>query len=296
MKTICASLFAILLLQVNSIAQQVDIFSLSYNYNPKVGLMNPPGPALDAANLDMSEFKVKLLLPVQLKNGSTTIVNSLEWSFVNTFFNQLPEDYFFEANLHTIQYTLGLNQQFSGKWGMTLLAKPTLASNFRDGISGDDFFMQGSALLHRTFQNGLRIGAGLAYTNGFGEPKTVPLLSLRYRTDKLDLNVTAPVKISATYRAGNLIVGINSGVEGNQYNLQLADRDQPAVGNVDAVKFSRYNIGPVIGWGIAEKGRVELSAGISLNRIFKLVTINGEDLDFDLDNGFFVKTGFYFGK
>ncbi|MEZ4964570.1 MAG: DUF6268 family outer membrane beta-barrel protein [Saprospiraceae bacterium] len=297
MKTLYITVFALLFITTGAIAQQqVDIFSISYTYNPKVGLMEPPGPDLDAADLDVSEFDVKLFLPLQLKNGSTTIINSLEWSFINTFFNQLPADYSFEADLHAIQYTLGLNQQFNEKWGMTLLAKPTLASNFKDGVSGGDFFMQGSAVLHRKINERLRIGAGAAYTNGFGEPKLVPLLNLRYRTEKLDLNATLPVKIRATYTAGRLMLGLNAGLEGNQYNLQLGERDLPAIEKVDAVKFSRYNIGPVLGYTIPGAGRLEVSAGLSLKRTFKVVDASNEEINFDLDNGLFVKTGFYFGK
>ena len=296
MKTIISTLFAVFFFCQLLSAQNVDIIGISYTYNPKVGLMNPPGPVLENTDLDVAELKVKLLLPTQLKNGNTTIINGLEWHYVNAFFDQLPEAYFFDANLHSLQYTLGINQRIHDKWGVRAMAKPTLASNFQDGISGDDFYMQGSAVVHRIIRKGFSVGAGAAYTNGFGEPVAVPILSLRYQTEKFDLDINAPVKVSAKYTASKFVAGIKAEVDGNQYNLRLGDNENPQVEKLDAINFSRMNIGPVFGWVIDGQGRIELSAGVSLNRIFKVVDVADTELDYDLDNGFFVKTGFYFGK
>ncbi|MEO1261735.1 MAG: DUF6268 family outer membrane beta-barrel protein [Bacteroidota bacterium] len=296
MKTILSTLItAFFFCQILS-AQDVDLIGISYSYNPKVGLMNPSGPVLENADLDVSELKIKLLLPTQLRNGNTTIINSLEWHYVNAFFNQLPEAYFFDANLHSLQYTLGINQQLNEKWGFRVMAKPTLASNLKGGLSSDDFFMQGSAVIHRNIREGLTIGAGAAYINGFGEPLAVPILSLGYRTEKFDVDIQAPVNISAKYKTGNFMAGLQAGVDGNQYNLRLGDNEQPKVDKIDAINFSRYNVGPVFGCTIEGQGRIELSAGVSLNRIFKVMNVQGDELDYDLNNGFFVKTGFYFGK
>lgn len=296
MKKYISTLFVALFFCTINFSQNVDIFGISYAYNPKVGLMNPPVSALENTDLDVSELKFNFLLPTPLKNGSTTIINGLEWHFVNAFFDQLPDDYSFEANLHSFQYKFGINQQFNEKWGVRFLVQPTLASNFKNGISGDDFYLQGSLVVHHAINNGLRIGAGAAYTNGFGEPKMVPVLNVKYKTEKFDLDILAPVKMSAKYYAGNLLVGLKAEVDGNQYHLQFSDEANPKTDNLDAVKFSRYNVGPVVGWTIEGQGRVELSAGVSLNRIFKVVDVNDAELDYDLNNGFFVKTGFYFGK
>ena len=179
---------------------------------------------------------------------------------------------------------------------MRIMAKPTLASNFNGGISSEDFYMQGIAVIHRTIRKGFRIGAGVTYTNGFGKPLLLPVLNLRYQTENFDLNLTAPFQVSAKYRTGNLMVGFNSGVEGNQYNLHLEENDRPFAEKADAINFSRFNIGPVFGWYIPGQGRIEVSAGMSLNRVFKVVDREDQETDLDLDNGFFIRTGFYFGR
>ena len=94
MKAIITSILFTVLCYASTFAQQVDIFSLTYTYNSGVGLMNPPGPALEALDLDVTEVKANFFLPTQLGNGTTTIFNGVEWKFISTFFDQLPDALF----------------------------------------------------------------------------------------------------------------------------------------------------------------------------------------------------------
>lgn len=277
-------------------SQKVDLLSLSYTLNPSVGLLNPERPMLEDLDLNVNEINAKVFFPIQLKNGKTTIINAIEYDYVNTFFDKFPEDIAFRANLHSIVYTLGVNQRLGDKWGISVIAKPTIASNLNKGISSDDLSVQGITAFERIINESFRIGFGGAYVNNFGEAKFIPIFKIKYHNENLDLNVTAPLNVSAKYRLDKFLVGLQSGVEGNNYNIKLGD-DNGAFGNVvDVIKFSRYNIGPVFGWNVDNQSRIEFSAGISLNRVFKLVDVENEESDFDLENGIFFKTGFYFGR
>ena len=280
MKNLIYTLAIIFSLATFTTAQNVDIVSLSYT---------------KLAEQDVSEINFKILLPKQFKNKKTTIINGLEYHFVNSFFHRLPVEYQFDARLHEIQYTLGINQQFNDQWGIRIMARPTIASNFKHSLSTDDFFMQGSAIVHKAVGND-KIGLGTAYTNGFGEPKLIPLVMYKHKTSHWNIDVLAPVKLNAMYVTGNIMFGMKAEFEGNQYHMQLNEQVSEHIEKVDAIKFSRLNVGPTFGWKTNEGGRIEFSAGMAFNRIFKVVGLENNEKDFDLESGLFFKTGFYFGK
>ena len=142
-------LFIAFFITISSINAQenVDLFGLSIIHNPKVGLKNPATTQLEDLDLNVTELDAFVRFPIQLKNEKTVLVNTLKWHFVKAPFDDLPEDMSFEANLHSIQYDFSVRHNLSTKWIAMISLRPTLASNFKEGITGNDFFFQGMAAM-----------------------------------------------------------------------------------------------------------------------------------------------------
>ena len=291
-------LVLILLLTAKSVNAQekIDLFGISFTHNPNVGLKDPANSQLEGLDLSVTELDAFLKYPIKLKNEKTILINTLKWHFVKAPFDDLPADRSFEANLHSIQYDFTVRHKLSEKWIGIVSLSPTLASNFKNGISGDDFFFQGMVGFKYQQNRFMSYGAGVSYTNGFGEPKTVPILLFDYKTDRIKISIKAPVSASFKYKSKKVSYGLDAKLEGGQYNLASNNNSGSITSNNETVKFSRYNIGPAIGWNFDKNYRFEVSAGISLKRTLKAVDNNGIETDYDLDNGLFLKTSFYFGK
>ena len=115
-----------------------------------------------------------------------------------------------------------------------------------------------------------------------------------YKTEHIKVGVIAPISASFKYQSSKVSYGFNVNLEGGQFNL--GGDDGPMDNINETVKYSRYNIGPTIGWNFDKNSRFEVSAGISLNRVLKAIDTNGLETDYDLENGLFLKTSFFFGK
>jgi len=296
MKTILKICIVLVLGIVNINAQEtIDLFGISFTHNPKVGLKDP-GTQLYGLDLNVTELDAFVRYPIQLKNEKTILINTIKWHYVKAPFDDLPEDRRFDANLHSIQYDFTLRQKLSDNWTGLISLRPTLASNFKDGISGDDFFFQGMAGIQYQSSEFTKYGAGVSYSNGFGEPKTFPILMFDYMTENTVTSIKAPVSASFKYQPNKVSYGVDAKLEGGQYHLSSTDNSGPVITSNETVKYSRYNIGPTVGWGFNDSSRFEVSAGISLKRTLKAIDNAGVETDYDLENGLFLKTAFYLGK
>ena len=297
MKKLLISIVTSLILISGIHAQnKIDLAGVSFYYNPKVGLREAPGQEFDDLKYNVSEIKAFVLVPFQLKNQRTMLITGAKWHFVNAPFDNFPSGKSFNVNLHSFQVNLGIDQKFSEKWGGVVMLRPTLASNFRGGISGEDFYLQGSVALHRRFSEKLRIGAGVGNTIGFGEPKTVVVLLVDYNTEKFSLKVNAPAMLDLKFTSRKMQYGFKAELEGGQYHLSNLKGDGPVVAELSAIKFSRYNVGPTLGWNLEGEMRMEISAGYSLNRILKTLDPEGVETNYDLKPGGFLRIGFFLGR
>lgn len=288
-----ATLFLINIIQAQ---ERFDFFGLNIIHNPAVGLMDPNLPALQNLDMDVTELDAFIRIPSKLGSENTILINGLRWHYVKAPLDDLPNDRNFDANLHSIEYSIGMIHQFSDQWGVRVMLRPTLASNFRDGISSDDFFFQGSAVAFKTVNESWRYGIGISYMNGFGEPRTFPVLAMNYKTEDVSLGIIAPVRLNFAYEPGKISYGFDIALEGGQFHLSSKPGDGIIITTQDSIKFSRYNIGPTLGWDAGVTSRFEISAGISLKRTLKAINDSGTETDYDLANGIYLSLGYYMGR
>ena len=275
--------------------EEFNVAGLSYTLNPAVGLKNPSNQQLTDVKVNLSEFRAFFLAPFRLKNDKTILVAGVDYTFLGGPLEDLPNDRKVDANLHAIRVTAGINQKFGEQWAFRVLLAPTLASDFSGNLSSEAFTLQASGLVRRIAESGIKYGLGVAYINGFGEPRVVPLAEFIYKKDNFDIAVLAPIQAAIRYRLNKLILGFRVDLQGNEYALNV-DSNLPNLQQVESVKFSRYNIGPTVAMGISKDVRLQLSAGLSLKR--KLTSTNADQTteDYGLENGAFFKASFFLIK
>jgi len=193
----------------------------------------------------------------------------------------LPNDRSVDANLHALKFSAGINHKLNEKWAVRAILSPTIASDFSGSLSSDAFTMQASGLVRHIPNDNIKYGLGAAYTNGFGV----------YRKGNFDVLVLAPVQAAVRYRLNKVMVGFRVDLQGNEYALNGEDANSN-VGQVESVKFSRYNIGPTIATDLSKSVRLQLSGGLSLKRKLTATNVNGETEDYGLENGAFLKASF----
>ncbi|NHF60515.1 hypothetical protein FK220_014260 [Flavobacteriaceae bacterium TP-CH-4] len=291
-------LFVTLLFIMTLVRAQEEDFNLaglSYTLNPGVGLKNPSNQQLNDVEINLSEFRAFLLLPFRLKNDKTILLAGVDYLFLGGPLEDLPNDRKVDANLHALRVTVGINQKLGEQWGFRALLSPTLASDFSGNISSDAFTLQASGVIRRITERGFKYGLGVAYTNGFGEPRVVPLAEFIYKKDNFDVLVLAPVQATIRYRLNKFILGFRVDLQGNEYALNV-DSNLPNLQQVESVKFSRYNVGPTLAMDISKDIRLQLSGGLSLKR--KLTSTNADQTteDYGLENGAFFKASFLLVK
>lgn len=277
--------------QVKAQEEDFNLAGISYTLNPAVSLKNPSNPQLDETEINLSEFKAFFMGPIRLKNDKTTLLAGIDYTFLGGPLKDLPNDRSVEANLHALKFSMGINQKLSDKWVIRAILSPTIASDFSGSITSDAFTVQGSALVRHITPKGFKLGLGGAYTNGFGEPKLVPLAEFIYRKDNFDVLILAPVQAAVRYHLNKVILGLRADLQGNEYALSV-DANNSNFGQVESVKFSRYNIGPTVATDLSKSIRLQLSGGISLKRKLTATDVNGDTQDYGLENGAFLKASF----
>ena len=291
-------LFAVILFITSLVRAQEEDFNLaglSYTLNPAVGLKNPSNQQLNDVKVNLSEFRAFFLAPFRLKNESTILLAGVDYTFLGGPLEDLPNDRNVDANLHALRVTAGINQKLGEQWAFRVMLAPTLASDFSGNLSSDAFTLQASGVIRRITESGFKYGLGVAYTNGFGEPRVVPLAEFIYKKGDFDVLVLAPVQAAIRYKLNKLILGFRVDLQGNEYALNV-DSNLPNIQQVESVKFSRYNIGPTVAMDVSKDIRLQLSGGLSLKR--KLPSTNSDQTteDYGLENGAFFKASFFLVK
>lgn len=296
MRTLILPIFTLVLtLQATAQQEEFNLAGISYTINPAVGLDNPANEQLNDVEMDLSEFRAFVLIPFRMNEDKTILLGGVDYTFLGGPLDNLPEGRKVDANLHALRITGGINQKLGDKWAFRALLMPTIASDFSGSLTSDAFTLQASAVLQHITKSGFRFGLGAAYINGFGEPKLVPLGELFYKKEKFDLLVIAPVQAAVRYHFGNFFAGFRLDLLGNEYALSVDDERQN-LPQIQSVKFSRYNIGPVIAWNMSENTRIQLSGGVSLSRKLTATNVDNATDDYGLKNGGFVKAGVFYGN
>ena len=154
----------------------------------------------NAASFQEYSLRAKLLSkPLnQGKNGILRI--HATYGFVKIGFMDHQEVFNDLQQFHSVGLSLGYIKQLKNpKWNFVGMIMPQLNSNFIDGISGDDFYLNALAYFIYSKQKDTRFSMGFVYTNTFGFPAPIPIFSYwKAWNDKWEMNFGFP-RINLTH-------------------------------------------------------------------------------------------------
>ena len=275
-KHIALSVF--LLFSLNLFGQDFELIKIQSAYYPK---QNVEEASVDG-EIGFFEWGVQLAIPQTFKKHKKTILihkigyaNLTANTEVNfSLFNSKTTRYY-----HTVVYNLGLVQTINKNWLLVANFIPTLASDFEESLSGDDFLFQANALAVNTKNEKLKYGFGLAYTTRLGRQLMIPMGLLKYKTQNFELDMVLPFKLSAMVKTNKNIFfyGVKASLNGGVFNN--SSEFQTASNTVDVVGYSRLTIGPAITIRLKEAININLVGGMTLNRRLELIDSNNEITD-----------------
>jgi hypothetical protein len=238
------------------------------------------------------EFGAFAAYPVQSKNKKTKVVNGIQYALVDASVSNNATSAINSRQFHSITYSLTIVQQLSGSWRLAASLMPTLASDFKSGLSSNDFSMQGSLLVINKLNSYTSIGGGVIYSTKLGQPTPLPAFIFRYFKDHHDLNLLLPTFANYTYQVGRkdkFDIGVRADLNGADFHVS----GNNLVSAVDVYKlsYSRINLGPVASYKITRVIKLEARGGISTARKYQFLDTDGNKYSFNTNNVAFFNIG-----
>jgi hypothetical protein len=295
-KNVALSIF--FLFSLNLFAQDFELIKIQSAYYPKQKLED----ASVDGEIGFFEWGTQVAIPQTFKkNKKTILIHKIIYANLtaNTEVNFPLFDSKTTRYYHTIIYDLGLVQTMNTNWLLVANFIPTLASDFEEKLSGNDLLFQANALAVNTKKEKLKYGFGLAYTTRLGRQLVIPVGLLKYKTQKFELDMVLPNKLSAMIKTKmnktnknifsfGLKAGLNGGVFNNTSELQIVSN------SVDVVGYSRLTIGPAITIRLKDAININLEGGMTLNRRWELIDSNNVIFDRTPQSSSFLGFGFSF--
>lgn len=265
-------------------AQDMKLAGVEYAYYPEVQLAD------DASGYEVAfqEFAAFVNFPKVMNNHRTILVNGVNYGFVQSTFSN--EDLGTENSqfFHRMVYSFMAVHRWEGAWMLSVRLAPTLATDFKDPLSRDDFVLQGSLIASKKSSEFIRWGGGLIYTTRLGQPFLLPAMQFRYKEGRHSLNVFLPAFIDYVYALGTeerFQAGFRIGVNGANFNASM---DQNAGLDVDRLNYVRVNLGPKMIYRITNMIQMEAFGGLSTKRMYRFESMQGSTYDYDSKSGAFL--------
>ncbi len=190
-----------------------------------------------------SELKATLSYPLEIQKNRLTIINGIDFILLSAKVKEDVNDIDITRNFYTIAYNLGLSKEIGKKhWSVMAFLKPTLASDFQEPFSAQDFIFQVAGFTTKRVNKFWEFGFGLSLNTRFGNEQLLPLLYLFRKKERWETNIFIPSHIQQFYCFEKSKVGVSLEVDGNNYNF-----GNTVIPNLDLDKlsYSRVNIGPM---------------------------------------------------
>lgn len=153
-----------------SSAQSTDIFRIEYLNIPQ----NDTG-------IKTQRYKALFNLPIKLNERKDYLITGVEYNRFDMGYSvNLPFDKSELIRFHVIDLNLGLITKLNENWNLVTILTPRMASNFINGASTDDLFLNATATLWKEKPDAdkpYRLVLGLTYNSTTGLPVPLPLIN-----------------------------------------------------------------------------------------------------------------------
>ncbi len=274
----CKLLSVFLLFSHNLFAQDFELIKIQSAYYPKQHLEE----ASVDGEIGFFEWGAQIAIPQTFKKHKKTIlIHKIGYANLtaNTEVNLPLVNSKSTRYYHTIIYDIGLVQTMSTNWLLVANFIPTLASDFQEKLSESDLLFQANTLAVNTRNEKLKYGFGLAYTTRLGRQLLIPMGLLKYETQKIELDMVLPNKLSAMVKTNKNIFsyGVKSGLNGGVFNN--TSEFQTVNNTVDVVGYSRLTIGLAITIRLRDAININLVGGMTAKRRLEFIDRNNESID-----------------
>ena len=283
------NLLSLLLLQCfsNLNAQELKLAGIEYANYPKVSLRDDA----DGFEASFQEFGGFIGIPIVLMDKQLILVNGLSYGMVRSTIENPQQGIESTQTYHRISYSMVSIVRVTDQWTLMTRLAPTLASDFDQPMSEDDFMMLGSVTATKKLNERTRIGGGVVYTTRLGRPLLLPMFQYAYKTEKHRFTMFLPAFIRYSYLVGKTdrwTLGIRITPNGANFN---AYQDRFAQIEVDKLNYVRINIGPEVTCRLTELLQLEFAGGLSTKRMYKYFDYQGDGYDYNSNSGVFFKLG-----
>jgi hypothetical protein len=223
-----------------------------------------------------SEFGAFANFPMQSKNKKTIVINGFQYASVQASVLNGATSVAYNRNFQSMTYNLSIIQSLTDRWKVAAILTPSLASDFKDKLSSSDFFMQGALIGIRKLNDFTSLGGGISYTTQLGSPLLLPVVYFRYYKDRQKVNIQLPMLADYAYSVDpkdKLNVGFRMGLNGTNFHVTSDDINSHI--DVNELRYSRINAGPVISYKICNVLKLEATGGLSVARKFEFVAAGG---------------------
>ena len=278
----------LLLSSLPAMSQDIQLAGFSFTSFPRAKVKNSP---LNQ-ELAVNEYNFFINLPRQLNNEKTTLINGLQYQRVTLSAENDLNLGLDGENLHLIGYNLTALHQLSSSWNAVVSFNPLVSSTFNKTLEGDDFLLNSTVLFVKEKSDRLSYGSGISFTSRFGEPLLIPILQLRYKTEKSGLRILLPSQIMYDRFLGKFTAGLEIVVNGSNYNANSSRTNfLNEIEVVDKLAYSRVVLSPTLKYRIGKFVQLEASGGITLARRVEHHGDVFEDQNYDVANVPFFRFG-----
>ncbi len=256
-------------------------------YYPKSNFNTKSGKG----KVGMNEYNFSLQYAIPLKENKTYFYNKIDLSVFNYHVFLESENLDFQETFHSIDFTIGLIKVLPQNWRIALNFSPTLASDFKDKLSSDDFIYQFAAIAIKRAKDNLQYGAGLAYTSRFGKLTLIPLVNVTYKNDKWLTLAMIPTYLSEYYCFNEYSrIGLVANVNGDYYNVHFDEI--PTTIDLNKASYSRITIGPEYRFKLFGDLYLNTGIGIAVRNILAIQNKNlNEEVSLDADSKYYFHMG-----
>ncbi|MDX8341149.1 DUF6268 family outer membrane beta-barrel protein [Draconibacterium sp. IB214405] len=256
-------------------------------YYPKSNFKTKSGNG----TIGMNEYNFTLQYAIPLKERKLYFYNKIDLSVFSYNVFLESTDLEFQETYRSLDFTVGLIKVLPKNWRLALNFSPTLASDFKDKLSSDDFIYQFSALAVKRAKDNLQYGMGIAYTSRFGKLTLLPLINLTYRKNNWLTSVLLPTYMSQFYCFNESSrIGLSANVNGDYYNVRFDAI--PTTIDLNKASYSRITIGPEYQFKLFGDLYLDTGIGISVRNILAIQNEDlKEELSLDVDSKYFFRMG-----
>lgn len=250
--------------------------SSEYQSDDKVGVMS------------VEEYRTKLQFALKLKEKKTYMLHKIDMTRFDAYSEEgsLNE---FSKHYYSFSYSLGLIKVLPKKWTLVGLVTPTLASDFDEKTSFDDFILQSSVMATKRASENMEYGFGVAYSTRFGRALVIPLLTYTYVKNNWHHEAVLPAYLASYYSFNKFDAGLKLSIFGNLYN---SNNSAASDLELDKLGYSRINIGPAVRMCVYKSIYANINTGITVRN--RLSSMNGQgelELEIAADPKYFINIG-----